>query len=110
MGLAWELATSQDILYPGAVGRPARRGSALMNRYVNRLSAAATGRARVTGAFFAVLTLSEPVTSWLRPGIVLGTLRGPGRATPDGPPLPEADRLGTRPGRPAGPPDDDRIT
>ncbi|MFI6288975.1 FAD-dependent monooxygenase [Streptomyces sp. NPDC051018] len=110
VGLAWELATSQDILYPGAVGRPARAGSALMNRYVNRLCDAATGRARVTGAFFAVLTLSEPVTAWLRPDVVLGTLRGPGRRSAEGPPLPEAGRLGPRPERGAGPPDGIRIT
>jgi 2-polyprenyl-6-methoxyphenol hydroxylase-like FAD-dependent oxidoreductase len=94
VALAWELATSQDILFPGTVGhRRTPPGSALMGRYVDRLCRAATGRARVTDAFFSVITLSGPVSSWFRPGVVLGTLRGPGPEPLEGPPLPEAEGL-----------------
>lgn len=85
--LAWELATSQDILYPGAVGQQPRPGTALANAFVNRLVRTATGRAQVTRAFFGVITMSEPVTSWLHPDIVVAALRGPGRKPLAGPPL-----------------------
>ncbi|WP_405804807.1 FAD-dependent monooxygenase [Streptomyces sp. NBC_00210] len=90
-GLAWELATSQDILYPGAVGQQPRAGTAAANRYVNRLVRTATGRAQVTRAFLGVVTMSEPVTSWMHPDIVAGTLRGPGRKPLSGPPLTEEE-------------------
>lgn len=90
-GLAWELATSQDILYPGARGRQPRAGTALANAYVNQLVRAATGRAQITRAFLGVVTMSEPVTSWLHPDIVVGALRGPGRKTLTGPPLTEVE-------------------
>ncbi|MET7717261.1 FAD-dependent monooxygenase [Streptomyces sp. NPDC005407] len=86
-GLAWELATSQDILYPGAMGQQPRPGTALANRYVNQLVRAATGRAQVTRAFLGVVTMSEPPTSWLHPDIVVGALRGPGRIPLTEPPL-----------------------
>ncbi|WP_240137086.1 FAD-dependent monooxygenase [Streptomyces sp. MUM 178J] len=93
-GLAWELATSQDILYPGALaeGRQPRPGAALANRYVDRLALAATGRAQMTRAFLGVLTMSEPITSWLHPDIVVGALRGPGRQPLAGPPLTAQER------------------
>ncbi len=90
-GLAWELATSQDILYPGAVGARPRRGTAVANRYVARLMRAATGRAQMTRALLGVLTMSEPVTTWLHPDIVVGVLRGPGPKVPGGPPLSAAE-------------------
>ncbi|MFJ3932075.1 FAD-dependent oxidoreductase [Streptomyces sp. NPDC090029] len=85
--LAWELATSQDILYPGAVGRQPRAGDALMNRYVDRLVHAATGRAQLTRAFLDVVTMSESPTTWVHPDIVVGALRGPGRKPLTAPPL-----------------------
>lgn len=95
--LAWELATSQDILYPGAVGRQSRSGTALMNRYVNRLVRAATGRAQITRAFLDVITLSDSPTSWVHPDIVVGALRGPGRRPLTSPPL-TAEELRTAAG------------
>ncbi|WP_254708515.1 FAD-dependent oxidoreductase, partial [Streptomyces lunaelactis] len=90
-GLAWELATSQDILYPDAVGRQPRPGTALANAYVNRLVRTATGRARATRAFLGVITMSEPVTSWLQPDIIVAALRGPGRKPLTKPPLTEEE-------------------
>jgi 2-polyprenyl-6-methoxyphenol hydroxylase-like FAD-dependent oxidoreductase len=90
-GVAWELATSQDILYPGAVGQQPRPGTALANAYVNRLVRTATGRAQVTRAFLGVITMSEPVTSWLHPDIVVASLRGPGRKPLSRPPLTEEE-------------------
>ncbi|SDC14405.1 FAD-dependent oxidoreductase [Streptomyces prasinopilosus] len=98
-GTAWELATSQDILYPGAVGRPSRPGTALMNRYVNRLVRAATGRAQITRAFLDVITMSEPPTSWAHPDVVVGALRGPGRELLTAPPLTAEERRTAAGGR-----------
>ncbi|ANW17353.1 FAD-dependent oxidoreductase [Streptomyces clavuligerus] len=89
---AWSLATSQDILYPGAVGRQPHPCTGLAYRYVDRLAHAATGRARITRAFIDVITMSRPSASWLHPDIVVGALRGPGRRRLDGPPL-TADEL-----------------
>jgi 2-polyprenyl-6-methoxyphenol hydroxylase-like FAD-dependent oxidoreductase len=90
-GLAWELATSQDILYPGAVGQQPRPGSALTNAFVNRLVRTATSRAQVARAFLGVITMSESVTSWMHPDVVVATLRGPGRKPLTGPPLTEEE-------------------
>ncbi|MEO3974591.1 FAD-dependent monooxygenase [Streptomyces sp. CAU 1734] len=87
VGVAWDLATSLDIRYPGARGEQPRPGSGLMNHYVNRLAYAATGRARLTRAFIGVITLSEPLSSWLHPDVVVGALRGPGRRPLGAPPL-----------------------
>ncbi|GLF98295.1 pyridine nucleotide-disulfide oxidoreductase [Streptomyces yaizuensis] len=87
VGTAWDLATGQDILYPGAVGRRPGPGTGLAHRYVDRLVRAATGRARLTRAFIDVITLSRPVASWLHPDVVVGVVRGPGRRPLTGPPL-----------------------
>ncbi|MFF3323699.1 FAD-dependent oxidoreductase [Streptomyces sp. NPDC002889] len=90
--VAWELATSQDILYPGAQGQQPRPGTAVANRYVDRLVRTATGRAQVTRAFLGVITMSAPVTSWLHPDVVAAVVRGPGRGLLPGPPLTHAER------------------
>ncbi|MGW6460242.1 FAD-dependent oxidoreductase [Streptomyces sp. NPDC055078] len=92
VSLAWDLATSQDIRYPGARGGRPGPGSSLATRYVNRLAYAATGRARLARAFLGVVTLSAPASSWLHPDIVVGVLRGPGRGRLQGPPLTARER------------------
>ncbi|MFB9518156.1 FAD-dependent monooxygenase [Streptomyces purpureus] len=88
---AWDLATGQDILYPGAVGKQPGLAAKALRRYVDRLLLTATGRPRITKAFFDVITLSAPVTSLVRPDIVLGVLRGPRRPPLDTPPLTERE-------------------
>ncbi|MFI1886189.1 FAD-dependent monooxygenase [Streptomyces jumonjinensis] len=106
VGLAWDLATSLDILYPGAVGPPPRPGGGLMKRYVDRLAYAATGRAQLTRAFIGVITLSQPLSSWLHPDVMVGVLRGPGRAPLTGPPFTAREReIAAGRGRPAAPTD-----
>ncbi|MGW1976313.1 FAD-dependent oxidoreductase [Streptomyces sp. NPDC001889] len=91
VSVAWDLATSTDIQYPGAVGQGPVAGSALVNRYATRLTYGATGRARLTRAFLDVITLSRPLSSWLHPDIVVAALRGPGRSPLTGPPLTEEE-------------------
>ncbi|WP_432064325.1 FAD-dependent monooxygenase [Streptomyces sp. C10-9-1] len=89
---AWDLATGQDILYPGAVGRGPGRGSEVVRRYLDRLMLTATGRPLVTKALFDVMTLSAPLTSLLRPEIVCAVLRGPKLPPLPGPPLTARER------------------
>ncbi|NBE55157.1 FAD-binding protein [Streptomyces sp. YC537] len=90
--LPWTLATSQDILYPEAVGHRPPKGTALINSYADRLVRTAIGRAQVMEAFLAVITLSEkPAARWLHPDTAIGVLRGPGLPPLDGPPLTEQE-------------------
>lgn len=91
--VAYELASSQDILYPEATGRKPPVGSGLVNWYVNRLMHTATTEPAAARAFLGVITMSEAPTAWLRPATVALTLRGPRlSAVPDGPPLTDQER------------------
>jgi 2-polyprenyl-6-methoxyphenol hydroxylase-like FAD-dependent oxidoreductase len=95
---AWELATSTDIRYPGAIGKQPGASQKLLGRYVNRLMLTATGRPLVAKEFLGVVTLSQPVTALVKPEIVLATLRGPRRLPLPEPPLTNEERdtvLGT---------------
>ncbi|MEU9145767.1 pyridine nucleotide-disulfide oxidoreductase [Streptomyces sp. NPDC048349] len=104
---AWELATSQDILYPGATGMTPRAGTGLLNAYVNRLMTGATTHEALTAALFKVLTMSSAPTHWLHPSVVWHVLRASDRDALKAPPLTAAERavagLGPVPG-PSGPP------
>ncbi|MGI5135068.1 MULTISPECIES: FAD-dependent oxidoreductase [unclassified Streptomyces] len=88
---AWEFATSTDIHYPDATGKPPGLANRLLGGYVNRLMHAATGRPLVARAFFDVVTLSKPVSELLRPAVVLAVLRGPRQALLTEPPLTSAE-------------------
>ncbi|UUU39077.1 NAD(P)/FAD-dependent oxidoreductase [Streptomyces sp. NBC_00162] len=103
---AWELATSQDILYPGATGMKPRAGTGLLNAYVNRLMTGATTHEALTAALFKVLTMSSAPTHWLSPPVVWHVLRASDRDALKAPPLTAAERavagLGPVPG-PSGP-------
>lgn len=89
---AWELATSQDILYPGATGMKPRAGVGLLNAYVNRLMTGATTREALTAAFLQVITMSSPPSYWLRPPVVWHVLRASDRGALKAPPLTAAER------------------
>jgi 2-polyprenyl-6-methoxyphenol hydroxylase-like FAD-dependent oxidoreductase len=87
VGTAWDLATGQDILYPGAVGKEPGASATVLRSYVDRLMLTATGRPMITRALFDVMTLSAPTLSLLKPEIVLAVLRGPKLPQLPGPPL-----------------------
>ncbi|MFD5420181.1 NAD(P)/FAD-dependent oxidoreductase [Streptomyces sp. NPDC127069] len=89
---AWTLATSQDILYPGATGMRPKPGSGLLDAYVNRLMAGATVEEPLTAAFFEVITMTSPPTAWFRPEVLWRVLRASGRDTLKAPPLTAAER------------------
>lgn len=84
---AWELATSTDIHYPGAIGKAPGLANRLLGAYVNRLMLTATGRPLVARAFFDVVTLSKPLTELMRPAVAIAVLRGPRRPVLTAPPL-----------------------
>ncbi|WP_405487226.1 NAD(P)/FAD-dependent oxidoreductase [Streptomyces sp. NBC_00096] len=89
---AWELATSQDILYPGATGMEPRTGAGLLNSYVSRLMTGATTQEELTSAFLEVITMSSPPTYWLKPSVVWQVLRASDRGALKAPPLTAAER------------------
>ncbi|MCB5183275.1 FAD-dependent monooxygenase [Streptomyces antimicrobicus] len=89
---AWDLATAQDILYPGAKGRPPGRTAVALRRYVDRLMLTATSRPLVSRALFDVMTLSKPTTALLRPEVALAVARGPRRMPLHAPPLTPQER------------------
>lgn len=88
---AWAMATNQDILYPGAVGKPLPLAGRVLQRYVDRLVRTATTEAPVTRAFLDAFTLSAPMANLVKPKMIWATLRGPRSAAPE-PTLTAAER------------------
>lgn len=74
---AWAMATNQDILYPGAVGKPLPLAGRVLQRYVDRLVRTATTEAEVTRAFLDAFTLSAPMANLVSPKVMWATMRGP---------------------------------
>ncbi|MCX5193446.1 FAD-dependent monooxygenase [Streptomyces sp. NBC_00249] len=89
---AWDLATSQDIMYPGATGMKPKPGAGLLDAYVNRLITGATTQEPLTEAFFEVITMTSPPTSWFRPEVVWRVLRASPQGALKAPPLTAAER------------------
>ncbi|MGW0395979.1 NAD(P)/FAD-dependent oxidoreductase [Streptomyces sp. NPDC003042] len=89
---AWDLATSQDILYPGATGMKPKPGSGLLDAYVSRLVTGATTQEPLTAAFFEVITMTSPPSHWLRPEVVWRVLRASAKGALKAPPLTAAER------------------
>ncbi|MCX5386678.1 FAD-dependent monooxygenase [Streptomyces sp. NBC_00083] len=86
VGTAWLLA-GQDIFYPGATARRPRMIERILGRCVDRLMRTSTGNYTVATALTDVMTLTAPVTSLLRPAVLLAAFRGPGRPQLTEPPL-----------------------
>ncbi|MFI9723173.1 FAD-dependent oxidoreductase [Streptomyces sp. NPDC052396] len=87
----WELATGQDILYPGAVGPQPPVAARLLRGYMDRLMRTATGRAATCHALLDTMTLSAPISRLLAPTVAIGVLRGPRLDPPAEPPLTAAE-------------------
>jgi hypothetical protein len=92
--IPWLIATGEDLRYPQVEGtRPP--GSSLVNRYFERVHAAASDDPVVCRKFFDVLNLLAPPSSLMAPAVMLRVLarRAPqGAGTPWGgfkPPLRE---------------------
>lgn len=89
---AWQMATGQDLLYPGVIGPSPTLGSRLAQRFIERVQATALGNPRVSAAFFGAVSLSAPLRRLLRPAVLLAVLRGPARSRLTAPPLTEVER------------------
>jgi hypothetical protein len=86
------MATNQDILYPGAVGKPLPWAGRVLQRYVDRLVRTATTEAAVTRAFIDAFTLSGPMAKLMSPKVVWATMRGPRREVSPEPTLTADER------------------
>ncbi|MET3984381.1 FAD-dependent monooxygenase [Streptomyces sp. PvR034] len=96
VSVAWDLATGQDIFYPDAVGKRPGAADKLLSRYVGRLVRTATADFVVATALTEVMTLSAPITTLVRPRVLLHALRGPRMPQLTGPPLTERELGFTR--------------
>ena len=84
--IPWTIATGEDLRFSQVEGRRPV-GFHVMNRYLERVHAAASADAAVSQAFFSVLNLLAPPASLMRPRLAWRIL---GRSVPNGPgsPLP----------------------
>lgn len=73
----WDLATGQDILYPGATGPQPPAAARILRGYMDRLTLTAGGRPATCRALLDTITLSTPLTHLLTPTVAVGVLRGP---------------------------------
>ncbi|WP_197356062.1 FAD-dependent monooxygenase, partial [Streptomyces clavuligerus] len=89
---AWDLATGQDIFYPGAVGGPPGSVDRLLARYVDRMLRTAAGSFLVTRKFTDVTSLQASRSRLMVPSVVLATALGPRRPPLSGPPLTAEER------------------
>ncbi|KRV49124.1 pyridine nucleotide-disulfide oxidoreductase [Wenjunlia vitaminophila] len=89
---AWAMATTQDILYPEAEGRPPNAATRMLQRYMERMSKAATCRPTAMRAMLDALSLSAPTAKLLAPRVAAITLLGPNRPPLADPPLTESER------------------
>ncbi|WKK23213.1 FAD-dependent monooxygenase [Streptomyces olivoreticuli] len=90
-GGAWDLATGEDINYPGAIGKRPPAAARLLRGYFQRMMWAATGDPLVLRALMDVMTLSAPMTHLVRPSVALGVARGPGSRAQKGPSITVAE-------------------
>lgn len=89
---AWAMATNQDILYPGAVGKPLPLAGRVLQRYVDRLVRTATTESAVTRVFIDAFTLSGPMAKLMSPRMMWATMRGPRRSVSPEPTLTADER------------------
>ncbi|MER7243854.1 FAD-dependent monooxygenase [Kribbella sp. NPDC000426] len=92
--IPWQIATGGDATLPGVDG-PRDVRSRLVNRYLDRLYAAAAHDEVVSMAFSRVTNLLDPPTALLRPAIATRVL-GPGRRTRGNGSDREGDTVGIR--------------
>lgn len=86
-GVAWGLATGQDVFYPGSVGRSPNPVDRLVSRYVNRLVETSTGSYAMAKALTDVMTLQSGLGRLVRPRVLFSAARGPLRPRLAKPPL-----------------------
>ncbi|WP_455355895.1 FAD-dependent monooxygenase [Streptomyces sp. SYSU K217416] len=91
VGTAWDLATGQDIFYPGASDHPPTLTERALARYIDRVVIKSIRSRRVTRALLDVMTMEREPTRLIRPDILLSSVLDPRRAELVEPPLTEAE-------------------
>lgn len=84
---AWDLATGQDILYPGVRGGSPNRRDRILARYVDRLVATSCGSFAMVRDLTDATSLQTPLATLARPRVLLGAARGPRHPPLTCPPL-----------------------
>lgn len=84
---AWDLATSQDIFYPGATEKGPTLRDRLLAAYVGRLMRTATGNGRIARRVTDVMSLERGAEALLTPSVLLAAAIGPLKPPLSGPPL-----------------------
>ncbi|WP_107503114.1 FAD-dependent monooxygenase [Streptomyces geranii] len=84
---AWDLATSQDIFYPGATEQGPTVRDRLLAAYVGRLMRTATGNGRIARRVTDVTSLERGSEVLLAPSVLLAAAIGPLKPPLSGPPL-----------------------
>jgi flavin-dependent dehydrogenase len=87
VGAAWDLATGQDVFYPGATEHGPTRRDRLVAGYVDRLMRTATGNGRVARRVTDVTSLERRAEVLLSPAVLLAAAVGPLKPTLTAPPL-----------------------
>jgi len=87
VGAAWDLATGQDVFYPGATEEGPTGRDRLVAAYVDRLMYTATGNGRIARRVTDVTSLERRAEVLLTPSVLLAALVGPLKPTLAEPPL-----------------------
>ncbi|WP_409472321.1 pyridine nucleotide-disulfide oxidoreductase [Streptomyces sp. HC307] len=85
--VAWDLATGQDVFYPGATENGPTLKDRLLAAYVDRLMHTATGNGRIARRVTDVTSLERGAQVLLAPSVLLATVVGPLKPALSGPPL-----------------------
>ncbi|MDX2540479.1 NAD(P)/FAD-dependent oxidoreductase [Streptomyces sp. WI04-05B] len=84
---AWDLATSQDIFYPGATEHGPTLRDRVLAAYVGRLMRTAAGNGRIARRVTDVTSLERGAEVLLAPSVLLAAAIGPLKPPLSGPPL-----------------------
>ncbi len=84
---AWDLATGQDVFYPGATENGPTLRERAVAAYVGRLMRTATGNGRIARRVTDVTSLERGPEVLLTPGVLLAAAIGPLKPPLSGPPL-----------------------
>jgi 2-polyprenyl-6-methoxyphenol hydroxylase-like FAD-dependent oxidoreductase len=84
---AWDLATGQDVFYPGATASGPTLRDRILAAYVDRLLYTATGNGRIARRFTDVSSLQRGAHVLLSPDVLLAAVLGPLKPQLTEPPL-----------------------
>ncbi|MCX4976478.1 NAD(P)/FAD-dependent oxidoreductase [Streptomyces sp. NBC_00620] len=94
---AWDLATGQDVFYPGATENGPTLKDRIVAAYVDRLLLTATGNGRIARRFTDVSSLERGAQILLTPSALLAAAIGPLKPQLTAPPLTAAERKAAAP-------------